>query len=672
MMERLQQAVDLIRKVGYDTIAERLAREKQALSAESYRIAVVGEFKTGKSTLINRVFLKEDLLFTDIMEATAVVTEIQYGSEKRLEVIPYATRAADPSDSFEADSFEADSFEEKTASGSRVSSQLTWRIGEGEPIRIDNPSPEQIRSHTSAETAEGRTRLAQNTARVRLVWPADGLDGLTLFDTPGINTLNAAVIAATYRIIPEADLVVFVTAAKGLSSVELEFLSSRVFSQGITRAVTVVTYDPRTQDLTELERGRLRTHIGHQLASLGRDSVPVEMVNIRSRRTAEPDRAAGFKARVERGAGPVRPTLDQSRQKAGEVIRDLLGDRLSESEAQETAEADSPLDSFFPESVDPGFAGLETRIIDFIRRNVRPARVEKANHVWQQQIRLALARCSGELTALEKSESDRSRLRDEVRAKEAEMRLAHERLATEFKDELRAVQKAFLRNVEGDLRRIGQEYAAGFEACEGLGELQSRLENGRRILGRELEEMFVRREAVVQEEIQDLVRRYGVKSQMILNPWQSEVSRELRIDAGVLSRIPPFAVLAVDILLFARFGPFGPLADILIRILAQYIPYLNRMLPVAVAGAVLRRKIKDALTTQFEKLRETLPDMIEGRFQEITDTLLSEWNDYLDGQLAVIRGSLEKAAPGPADAERKALLRETRARLEGMLGERLE
>ncbi|MFW6374255.1 MAG: dynamin family protein, partial [Thermodesulfobacteriota bacterium] len=106
MMERLQQAVDLIRKVGYDTIAERLAREKQALSAESYRIAVVGEFKTGKSTLINRVFLKEDLLFTDIMEATAVVTEIQYGSEKRLEVIPYATRAADPSDSFEADSFE--------------------------------------------------------------------------------------------------------------------------------------------------------------------------------------------------------------------------------------------------------------------------------------------------------------------------------------------------------------------------------------------------------------------------------------------------------------------------------------------------------------------------------------------------------------------------------------
>ena len=667
MMERLQQAVDLIRKLGYDTIAARLAREQEGLSAEAYRIAVVGEFKTGKSTLINRVFLKEDLLFTDIMEATAVVTEIRYGSEKRLEVIPYATRPADSSTSFETDPYE-----EKGSSDPRASSELKWRIGEGDPIRIDDPTSEEIRSRTSAETAEGRTRLAQDTARVRLVWPADGLDGLTLFDTPGINTLNAAVIAATYRIIPEADLVVFVTAAKGLSSVELEFLSSRVFSRGITRAVTVVTYDPRTHELSELERERLRTHIGHQLASLGRESVPVEMVNIRSRRTADPDRKAGFKARVEQAAGPVRPSLDQSRQKAGDVIRDLLGDRLSRPDAQETEAADSPLASFFPESVDAGFAGLETRLIDFIRRNVRPARVEKANHVRQQQIRLALARCSGELTALEKSESDRTRLRDEVRAKEAEMRLAHERLATEFKDELRAVQKAFLRNVEGELRRIGDGYAAGFEACEGLEELQSRLENGRRILGRELEEMFIRREAAVQEEIRELVRRYGVKSQLVLNPWQSEMSRELHIDAGVLSRIPPFAVLAVDILLFARFGPFGPLADILIRILAQYIPYLNRMLPVAMAGAVLRRKIKDALTTQFEKLREELPDMIEGRFQEITDRLISEWNDYLDGQLAVVRGSVEKAAPGPADAERKALLRETRARLEGMLGERLE
>ena len=363
MNERLQQTVDFIREVGYEAIAARIAREKEALSAESYRIAVVGEFKTGKSTLINRVFLKEDLLFTDIMEATAVVTEIRHGSEKRLEVIPYVTEKADTPHPFDE----------------AVSADFQWRTGEGEPIRIDNPSSEQIRSHTSAETAEGRTRLARDTARVRLIWPADGLDGLTLYDTPGINTLNAAVIAATYRIIPESDLVVFVTAAKGLSSVELEFLSSRVFSQGITRAVTVVTYDPRTHELTELERERLRTHIGHQLASLGRESVPVEMVNIRSRRTAEPDRKAGFAARVETAAGPLRPTLDQSRQKAGDVIRDLLGDRLSESDGQEAAEADSPVAPFFTESADAGFSGLETRLIDFIRRNVRSARVEKAD-----------------------------------------------------------------------------------------------------------------------------------------------------------------------------------------------------------------------------------------------------------------------------------------------------
>lgn len=657
MNQRLERAVDLLRGIDYEDIAAPLLREKEAQSAETYRIAVVGEFKTGKSTLVNRVFLKEDLLFTDIMEATAVPVEIRHGSRKRLEVIPYAADEAET----------PDPFDETGTAGIRM------RSGEGEPIRLDNPTPEQIRSHTSAETAEGRTRLARETARVRLFWPADNLDGLTLFDTPGINSLNAAVIAATYRIIPEADLAIFVTAAKGLSSVEMEFLSSRVFRPGITRAVTVVAYDPRTAELTEMERERLCANISHQLASIGRESVPVEMVNIRDRKTSEPDRSAGFAARVEKSPASGRPSLDQSRQRAGDVIGDLLGpatsDRASDPKEPDSSKDESLPESFLSKQTGLGFSDLEARLIDFIRRNVRPARAEKADRVLENQLRLGLARCSGELSVLEKSEADRRRLRDEVRAREAEMRLAHERLTGEFREEMREVQKKFTRNVDSGLRQIGETYAAGFEACEGLGELQSRLENARQILGRDLEEMFLDREEAAREEIRELIRQYGGKSRLILNPWQSEMSRELHIDAGVLSRIPPFAVLAVDILMFARFGPFGPLADILIRLLAQYIPYLNRILPAAVAGTVLRGKIREALTAQFERLREELPDRIEERFQEISEAVLSEWNDYLEGQLSVVRGSLDRVAPGPEDSSRRSLLRETRARLEGMLGE---
>ena len=177
---RFKNAIELVNRAGYTLIGKQLKKELDSLKSETYKIAVVGEYKTGKSTLINRIFLKDDILFTDIMEATAVPTEISYGTEKVLEVIPFEN--------------------------------------EKDRIIIKDPCSEDIKLHTSAQTPEGRARISQNTSRVKLSWPANNLDGLILFDTPGINSINSAVIATTYRILPETDLVLFVTGDKQQST----------------------------------------------------------------------------------------------------------------------------------------------------------------------------------------------------------------------------------------------------------------------------------------------------------------------------------------------------------------------------------------------------------------------------------------------------------------------
>ena len=91
MEERFKEAIALMHRADYRKIADRLHKELAALHAAAYRIAVIGEFKAGKSTLINLVFLKDNILFTDVMEATAVPTEIGYGEEGRLEITPYKT-----------------------------------------------------------------------------------------------------------------------------------------------------------------------------------------------------------------------------------------------------------------------------------------------------------------------------------------------------------------------------------------------------------------------------------------------------------------------------------------------------------------------------------------------------------------------------------------------------
>jgi len=650
MKNHLKTAIALMEQAGYDEISERLRKELDALNADTYKIAVVGEFKAGKSSLINRVFLKEDILFTDIMEATAVPTEICYGEERFLEVIPYVKTTYKEPHPFDKD--------------------LTTRIeisgGEGKPVKIPDPGSEEIKAHTSADTPEKRSELAGKTARVKLHWPAGNLFGLTLFDTPGINSVNEAVIATTYRIIPETDLVLFVTTAKQLSSVEMEFLSGRVFSEGITRAITVVTSDADADSLSDARKESLLNSIRSQLANIGREYVPVEMVSIRNR-PAEEMPTATFKERVDHSSDSGEDIFDPFSAAAAnsdQVIGDVLADLLGEQPATPPHPA-----SRTPHHEKFSVPALEEKLVRFIRENVRPGRIEKMTQVLKTRIQLALVQCAAELSAMNKSENERREMLEDIRASEMRIRLEHEALSREFRDELRVIQLRFVKDAERGLDRIARTYTAGFDACDGLGELQYRLNHSEIILKAEMEEMFLACSQKAGEEIKELVSAYGIRIQVLLSPWQTEISRQMAIDGGFLSKIPPFAIMAVDILLFLRFGPFGALADILIRFLANYVPYLNKIMPATIAGGILKKRIKESLRNQFDKIKADLPAEIEKAFRATSDRLFAEWQAYTDEQLDTVRKIAEKAVEQPADQKRRELLDDVKAKLEGILGE---
>lgn len=615
-------------QAGYNDISGKLRKALDALNADTYKIAVVGEFKSGKSSLINRIFLKENILFTDIMEATAVPTEICYGKDRLLAVIPYVTEE------------------------------------EGTPLEIPDPDSETIRTHTAADTPEKRSELARKTARVKLRWPAGNLFGLTLFDTPGMNSVNEAVIATTYRIIPEADLVLFVTTAKQLSSTEMEFLSSRVFSEGITRAITVVTCDADEETLPDDGKERLIKSIRSQLANIGRDGIPVEMVSIRNR-PARGMPSATFKERIDlpsdHGETDFAP-FTSAAVKPDQIIGNVLADLLDEPAPSPTASPPSPHAPF-------SVPALEETLIRFIRENVRPGRIEKMAQILRTRIQLALVQCATELAAMNKSETERREMLEEIRAGEVRIRLEHEAISREFRDELRVIQNRFAQNAERGLDRIARTYTAGFDACAGLGELQHRLNHSEVILRAELEEMFLECSQQAGAEIKALVSAYGIRIRVLLSPWHAEISRQMAIDGGFLSKIPPFAIMALDILVFVRFGPFGALADILIRFLANYVPYLNKMMPAAIASDTLKKRIKASLKNQFDKIKADLPDEVEKAFRATRDRLFAEWNAYTNEQLDAVRNSAEKAVAQPPDQSRRERLTDVKAKLERIIGE---
>jgi small GTP-binding protein len=61
-------------------LAARAGRTAERLAGGRFHVAVLGEFKRGKSTLINAL-LGRDLLPTGVLPLTAVSTEVRYGSE---------------------------------------------------------------------------------------------------------------------------------------------------------------------------------------------------------------------------------------------------------------------------------------------------------------------------------------------------------------------------------------------------------------------------------------------------------------------------------------------------------------------------------------------------------------------------------------------------------------
>jgi len=601
MQERFRQAISLMQRAGYDDISAKLEKAAESFSEETYKIAVVGEFKTGKSTLINRVFLKDDLLFTDILEATAVPTQVCFGTQKCLEIIPY-----------------------------------TSDYTEGQPVKISNPTAQDIQAHTSADTPEKRARLARQTARVRLYCNSKNLSGLIVSDTPGINSVNEAVIATTYRIIPESDLVLFVTSAKQLSDVETEFLSGKIFGQGIVRAIAVMTYDPQAGILTIEQQQRLMNTIRSQLASIGRSYIPVEMVNIRHQNAPS---GRSFTDKL----GAKTADKAQSKEEISDVIADLLGNRSL-----------APVSKISEQEND--FASLEEKLIRFIRDNVRPARIEKTAQMLNTQLRLAQVRCDAELSAMTRTEAERRALLADIRTKEAETRLKYERLSVEFKDELHRIERTFARDMEAGLHRISDAYLNGIDACKELGELQNRLKRAGILLKRDMEELFLDCSHIAKEKIRAMIETYGVKSQALFHPWQSQISSELQIDGGILSKIPPYAVLALDMLLFVQFGPFGPLGDVLVRMAADYIPFLNKAMPVAIAASVLKINIRNSVRDQFERIKAELPLSIEKTFDTLGDKLVLEWKAYADEQLDAVRKSVESTLNQPVNFERFEML----------------
>lgn len=255
----IQQAAQFLRQNRFP-VSPRLEQELAGLENPCYRIAVVGKYQVGKSTLINRVFIRDEVLLKEGegLPTTAVTTEVTYGERKLLEVLNWETESVTSPD------------------GSQSAEIRTGGIIAGDVI--DEPTPADLARFTTADPA-ARLNLTERIAGVRLSWPCASLRRFTLLDTPGVDDPDRVLLAnTTYRIIPQADAAILVVAPRMLDAPELQFLQSHVFAAGLTRLMVFVSYNPGAYSLSAEGRSDLLRTIRAQLAQIGRAYVPVRLI----------------------------------------------------------------------------------------------------------------------------------------------------------------------------------------------------------------------------------------------------------------------------------------------------------------------------------------------------------------------------------------------------------
>jgi len=181
-------------------ILERLNLLRGRLETERFQLAVLGQFKRGKSTVLNAL-LGQSVLPIGVVPVTAIATFLEPASTSKIRV--------------------------------------TYRSGKSE--EFDPKNTEVLRERlTIFVTEEANPRNVLNVARVDVFLPSELLErGVILIDTPGVGSTHRHQTAAADAVLPECDAALFVLSADPpITEIEIEYLAR--IQQTLTRLIVVL------------------------------------------------------------------------------------------------------------------------------------------------------------------------------------------------------------------------------------------------------------------------------------------------------------------------------------------------------------------------------------------------------------------------------------------------
>lgn len=219
----------------------RLNDQRTRLSNTTFQLAVLGQFKRGKSTLLN-AFVGYPLLSAGVLPLTAVPT--------------FLSRSA--------------------------TAQIRLKYLSGEDRTIEFANIEALAAEIAAATTEEQNpRNKKELQRVDVAIPSSPwFDGLTLIDTPGVGSTHIRNTETAHEALPECDAALFVCSVDPpITEVELHYLAA------ICRTASRVIVVLNKIDLTEDDDNeRAAAFLSSVLAQQGHSQIDPRIFPISARR----------------------------------------------------------------------------------------------------------------------------------------------------------------------------------------------------------------------------------------------------------------------------------------------------------------------------------------------------------------------------------------------------
>lgn len=189
---------------------EEIRKIREQLTTRLYRVAVIGEFKRGKSSLLNAL-IGADILPTDILPMTAAVTRVTYGTERKIEIF-----------------YKDGSTEEKTV--------------------------EELVEYATKYDEE-KEKKASTVKEIVVTYPSVFCQNhIDFLDTPGLND-NESMTDVTFRVLGEVDAaIVVISANHPMSMTEKTLILDLIAEKQIRHLIFVVTHIDVVRRKTEQER----------------------------------------------------------------------------------------------------------------------------------------------------------------------------------------------------------------------------------------------------------------------------------------------------------------------------------------------------------------------------------------------------------------------------------